>query len=469
MFGRLACEVGDVLVPVFAWQKKVRADNHPLGASLYTPIECFGDGRAGQFHVGRLNNAKTTVLRELGDERFEHVVGFCASRAVIDDDDAVTGFIECNHIFILGCLYRQGHVWPGEKPRFFGCSMRNAYRSTLTRRLAFLLLGASLFASACATDRNAEPLGPAFAAASIPVVDKQAEARRIVQTLANPNIQGRGWGTDGLKRAGDFLVGYLQKQTTWQPALRSGGFAQPFATDEVDDLRIRSRNVIAMLPGRGSLAGQTVIVAAHYDHLGRGEHASLARRFAQWEDVDPLPIHPGADDNASGVAAALLAMRDIQQQLQNVADHRAVVLLLTTGEEHGFLGSRYFAGHPKQLTFELDQTIAVVNLDMVGQLRDNTLGIYHTEAWPGWTPAIHNANTATQLHLLTDESPPGYGDELIFQRLEIPAVLVHTGHHDAYHTPADTADTLNYPGLVRISRWAGRLVSILAAVPTDHN
>lgn len=291
----------------------------------------------------------------------------------------------------------------------------------------------------------------------------------IVETLCSPAMGGRGWGKPGLERAGDYLIALMRDDLKLPGGMANGGYAQLVATDEVDGKLVRSRNLVAMLPGRGAMAEQTVVLCAHYDHLGRGEYGSLAWRHAQWDDIDPLPVHAGADDNASGVAAAVLAMVRVRDALADVANRRTVALLLTTGEERGFIGLRYLAGSPqaqRSLAFDFNEIYAAINLDMVGRLGNNPnsngLGIYHSEAWRPWQPAMVQANEGLNLRLQFSERPPGYGDEIIFHRLDIPAVLIHTRSHEQYHTPADTPETLDIEGAMQITQWVAQLTDVLA-------
>ena len=201
---------------------------------------------------------------------------------------------------------------------------------------------------------------------------------------------------------------------------------------------------------------------SHYDHIGHGSRNSMARRFKQWDGVDPLPAHPGADDNASGVTAVLLAAAMLERDLASEPNRRTVVVLFTTGEEDGYIGLRFLASQQDELAFDFKRTYAAMNVDMVGRLRDDRLGVYYTDEWKGWSPVLVQANEGVGLTLVTDEQVPGYGDELILRRLDLPAVLLHTGLHDEYHTPDDKPATLNYAGAMRVTRFVAAAGRVLA-------
>ena len=125
---------------------------------------------------------------------------------------------------------------------------------------------------------------------------------------------------------------------------------------------VDTANLAGVLPGRGALAGEVVVVGAHYDHLGMGgEHSMRPNEHA---------IHNGADDNASGCAGVLLAAESLKKSLQSSKNHRTVVFVLFSGEEVGLAGSAHFVAAPP---FPIDRVTAMVNLDMVGRLRDDQL------------------------------------------------------------------------------------------------
>jgi Zn-dependent M28 family amino/carboxypeptidase len=203
---------------------------------------------------------------------------------------------------------------------------------------------------------------------------------------------------------------------------------------------VKSSNVVGVLDGKGPLAEQTVIVGAHYDHVGMGGFGSLA--------PGTIAVHNGADDNASGTAAMLSSVGRIQAHLADTASHRRIVFIAFTGEERGLLGSEYYVRHPP---FPLESTVAMINLDMVGRLRDNDLTVYGTGTALEMDAIVDAANESTGFKLF--KVPSGYGpsDHQSFYTQKIPVVFFFTGLHNDYHRPSDDFDKINFNGLTRIT------------------
>ncbi|GIX03699.1 MAG: aminopeptidase [Planctomycetaceae bacterium] len=195
-------------------------------------------------------------------------------------------------------------------------------------------------------------------------------------------------------------------------------------------------NVIGVLEGQGPLAQETIVIGAHYDHLGRGGANSLAPGSQE--------IHNGADDNASGTVALLeLARRFAARR----SVPRRLVFIAFTAEEMGLLGSAHYVKEP---IFPLEQTIAMFNLDMVGRLQDNKLMVYGSGTSTRWKDLITRCNQATQFQL--GWHPEGFGpsDHSSFYGKKIPVIHLFTGLHPDYHKPSDDWDKLNYEGMVRV-------------------
>lgn len=218
-------------------------------------------------------------------------------------------------------------------------------------------------------------------------------------------------------------------------------------------------NVAARLAGSHSDL-PAVFIGAHYDHLGRGEAGtSLAR------DREGQAVHYGADDNASGVAAVLEIARFLAAgSRQGEVLLRDVVFGFWSGEEIGLLGSSHFAsdnlarGNARDLS---GQALAYLNLDMVGRLRDSLVvqGIGSSSVWPG---EIERRNVPIGLPLTLQQEAYLPTDATSFYLQKVPVLSFFTGAHEEYHTPEDTADTVNYEGLERIARLAALLSRSLA-------
>lgn len=212
-----------------------------------------------------------------------------------------------------------------------------------------------------------------------------------------------------------------------------------------------ARNVVALLPGSDpERADELVILGAHYDHLGRGGAGSL--------DPDSRDIHNGADDNASGTAALLEAA---EQLADGPAPARPILFIAFSGEERGLLGSAHYVSEP---TVPMDDAVAMLNMDMVGRLRDNTLTVYGMVTAPEWESLVRGVNEARDTPFQLGLLPDGYGpsDHSSFYGVGIPVLHFFTNTHTEYHRPVDDWDTLNGDGLDRIADLVADIAGTLA-------
>ncbi len=235
-------------------------------------------------------------------------------------------------------------------------------------------------------------------------------------------------------------------------------------------------NVVGILEGRDpQLKNEVIVIGAHYDHLGRGGAGSLAAREGD--------IHHGADDNASGVAGLLELARMLSQERAGL--RRTVVFIAFSGEEEGLIGSSYYVTHPM---LPLERTVAMVNMDMVGRLKDNTLIIGGVGTAQEWKSLVAVANMSEgdkkSLTQLTDVPPgnsaspvktknrfaltlneDGFGpsDHSSFYAKKIPVLFFFTGTHEDYHKPTDTPERINYEGEARVVAFVKEIVEDLEA------
>jgi hypothetical protein len=211
-------------------------------------------------------------------------------------------------------------------------------------------------------------------------------------------------------------------------------------------------NVIGILPGRDPrLRDEAVVIGAHYDHLGRGGEGSLAPDAAG-------AIHPGADDNASGVAALLGLARAFAEA---GGAPRTLVFVAFAGEEMGLLGSAHYVRRPPH---PLDRTALMLNLDMVGRLRQRTLYVGGTDSGTGLRELVSAQAGGLTLRLRGD----GFGrsDHTSFYAAGRPVLFLFTGAHADYHRPGDTWDRIDAPGLAAVTAFAARVVDAVAGAPT---
>jgi Zn-dependent M28 family amino/carboxypeptidase len=249
-------------------------------------------------------------------------------------------------------------------------------------------------------------------------------------------------------------------------------------------------NVVGILEGADAkLKHEVVVIGAHYDHLGRGGQGSLAGRVGE--------IHHGADDNASGVAGLLELARTFAKERKSV--RRTLVFIAFGGEEEGLLGSSYYVKNP---SLPHAQTVAMINLDMIGRMKENKLmvgGVGTSVEWKQWIEransglyldvkaagttspeeevkrgnypvviganggAVANAATGGRFALTLTEDGFGPSDHASFYARQTPVLFFWTGTHEDYHKPSDTADRINYEGELRIVSFVREIVRLLDA------
>jgi aminopeptidase YwaD len=215
-----------------------------------------------------------------------------------------------------------------------------------------------------------------------------------------------------------------------------------------EKLSRNAQNLVAYLDNN---APTTIVIGAHYDHLGYGEDEN-SRHTGEPE------IHNGADDNASGTAAVI----ELAKLLKEKNDKRFNYLFVHfSGEELGLYGSKYFTENPP---VDLKKVNYMINLDMVGRLNDSskvlTLGGVGTS--PAWGSILPQPTAFT---LKYDSSGTGPSDHTSFYRKEIPVLFFFTGLHTDYHKPSDDAERINYDGMVSIVRY---IENILLNTPTNE-
>lgn len=220
----------------------------------------------------------------------------------------------------------------------------------------------------------------------------------------------------------------------------------------LEEERERAENVVAILPGKDPQSQKDyIVIGAHYDHLGLGHYGARDQSTAGM-------IHHGADDNASGTAVLLQLARRLSRLEPKPA--RAIVFVAFSAEELGLHGSRHFVAKWPQI----GSIKSMVNLDMVGRLREHRVTVFGTRSSPPFD-AIVGAG-AKQLGLQTNQ-PDGVGpsDHLSFYNKQIPVLHFFTGSHTDYHRPGDTWDKLNYAGMAQISDLVLASALAIAALP----
>lgn len=207
---------------------------------------------------------------------------------------------------------------------------------------------------------------------------------------------------------------------------------------QVIEKSTKVKNVVAVLEGEGPLADETIVIGAHYDHLGLGGAGSLA----PWT----TDIHNGADDNASGTAT-LIEVAERLTTMGHKPRHR-IVFIAFTGEERGLLGSAHYTREPR---FPLEKTIAMFNLDMVGRLTDDKLAVYGTGTAQEFDPLVERLCKEQGFQLTKHAGGFGPSDHSSFYAKKIPVLHLFTGTHSDYHRPSDDTEKLNIAGMRRVA------------------
>jgi hypothetical protein len=212
-----------------------------------------------------------------------------------------------------------------------------------------------------------------------------------------------------------------------------------------------TRNVLMLLPGEDELLkNEFIIIGGHFDHLGMGGSSSRVR--------DTVAVHHGADDNASGVGEMIELAEKFA--LTKGSHKRGIIFAAFSGEEMGLLGSKYFTENPM---IDLTKVNAMVNLDMVGRLRDSSaLQIGGAGTAEGLKGIITSLSDTNILKLTINEEGSGPSDHSSFYGKNIPVLFFTTGAHLDYHTPSDTWDKINYPGMVKVSDLVFEIAEKLA-------
>jgi len=273
--------------------------------------------------------------------------------------------------------------------------------------------------------------------------------RETVTYIASDECAGRETASDGLYRAQQYIA----------TQLREAGLDPRY--QEIQTRQGKCRNLIAYIQGASD---KYILVGAHLDHIGQ-------RRFRR-----QATIYNGADDNASG-SAVVLAMALRLKQLEKISlvpQRHSVVFVWFTGEEHGFWGSEYFAKNPiapcKGECTKCDKLpIFMLNLDMVGRLKGFDR-IYKEDTLPvnDILKRLYDRYAFGASIVYRDGGADS--DHYPFHKRGVPYVLLHTGLHPDYHEPTDTADKINYDGMLKVTHFALDLLDeVMRADEVEYN
>ena len=349
--------------------------------------------------------------------------------------------------------------------------------------LTFIIfLSFNIFAQTAQTPKTAPDVQVKQLAPKPDLTEQRLRAH--IEYLASDKLEGRRIGEPGATVAAGYVAGFFPKfhlkggivrKIEGKKVTESDNFLQTFSynfTDEKGNVTrtVESYNVIGILEGTDAvLKNEAIVIGAHYDHLGKGGQGSLA--------VNSTEIHHGADDNASGVAGVLELARDFAKERKN---KRTLIFIAFGGEEEGLIGSKFYVNDP---VFPLEKTVAMINMDMIGRLRENKLTIGGIGTASEWKSLVETKNSIgsggfevngkeqpiTKVEtkspqtgkIITETNYPnftlqisedGFGpsDHSSFYGKQIPVLFFFTGAHEDYHKPSDTADKINFGGMKQV-------------------
>lgn len=273
-------------------------------------------------------------------------------------------------------------------------------------------------------------------------IDKKSKKRikENVTYLASDKLEGRRTGTAGEKLAYEYISKQFKKAGL-KPNGNNGTYLQAFPVK--GDSGRKGHNVVGAIDNK---ATSTIVLGAHYDHLGYGEDKNSMYRG------ETKMIHNGADDNASGTSALIELAYWLKKSGPKKYNY---VLVAFSGEELGLFGSKYFT---ENSPVALSTVNYMINMDMVGRLNDSTHGIsiggFGTS--PAWGNLIKTNDDYFKIKI--DSSGTGPSDHTSFYIKDIPVLFFFTGTHMDYHKPADDADKINYDGMLRIVDYIKNII-----------
>jgi hypothetical protein len=282
----------------------------------------------------------------------------------------------------------------------------------------------------------------------------ESKIRQHIKILSSDSLNGRGTGSEGERMAASYIESQFKK-IKLEPKGEGKNYRQSFPFKggvHGTGTEGTANNLVAYLDNH---AAQTIIIGAHYDHLGLGENGSSL-------DANPQgKIHNGADDNASGVAGLIELARHFVKNKKK--EKYNFLFIAFSGEELGLFGSKYFTEHP---TIDLSTVNYMINLDMVGRLDPATkaLAVSGTGTSPVWENEIKKLSS-DELKIKTDSAGVGPSDHTSFYLKNIPVLHFFTGSHSDYHKPSDDWQKINYSGEKAVLEFIVRLVDDLDSTP----
>ena len=272
-----------------------------------------------------------------------------------------------------------------------------------------------------------------------------------VNFLAAPERQGRGFGSAGLEASRDYIRDQFAAAGL-KPGGDGGTWFQNFkAVGGAEKKEDTLQNVVAVLPGaEPKWKGEAALLTAHYDHLGLGWPGARADALGK--------VHPGADDNASGVAVLIEMAKALAA---GPPPPRTIVFVAFSGEEAGLLGSRHYVKNP--VAVPLSGIVGVINMDTVGRLGTNPLSVIATESAREWPFVFSGITAVTGVATRSIPGASESSDQRAFIEAGVPGVQLFSGATFDYHRPSDTPDKVDGPGMVRVATVATEAIGYLTS------
>ena len=284
------------------------------------------------------------------------------------------------------------------------------------------------------------------------------QLKKDIYFLAKDKLEGRATGEKGAKKAADYIsyrfkkIGLLPRgdDNTYLKKYQVRVPANPHTSTDSTAKELHSANVVGFINNNSE---NTIIIGAHYDHLGLGMDGNSL-------DANPQgKIHNGADDNASGVAG-VLALANYYQN-NKIKEHYNFLFLCFSGEELGLFGSKKFCENP---SIDLSNVDFMLNMDMIGRLDSlNHLIVYGVGTATPFVTLVND--TKGDLKLKLDSSGIGPSDHTSFYLKDIPVLHFFTGQHSDYHKPSDDAEKINYDGEKKVLEYIVKLVNEIDKMP----
>lgn len=275
-----------------------------------------------------------------------------------------------------------------------------------------------------------------------------ADFKQHITYLASDELKGRFTGSKEERLAAQYVIEQFKAAGITNPTgnLKDKKYLQQFVyhpTIDSQKTTLKGNNIVAYI---NNGAKKTVVLGAHYDHLGMGDpHHSTYRG-------EPA-VHNGADDNASGVAMIVELAQKLKQSDYKNSNY---LIICFSGEEEGLYGSKWYVEHPLVDTSKISY---MLNFDMVGRVDSNKIVISGVGTSPSWGMAMHSIQSP--LHLKTTESGVGPSDHTSFYLKNVPVLHFFSGQHKDYHKPSDDEEKINYKGMEDIFNYVVKLIGNL--------